>query len=599
MAINYEPTIQTHTVASIFTKHIAKVIPLAFDESMSYYECICAFRDYLNTVIIPNVNNVNDAVAELQSLYLDLQDAVNQEIDRFETEMNTNFNNLHDFVDNYFENNFPALVSSTLDEMAEDGTLENLLNDAAHLIKVYNTYSEMIADSENFTDGLKLQTLGYYNVGDGGNAIYKVITEDSELVIKLVSDVNNVLCHGVSLTDANNNNHTIIKNVLSTYKYAYCNKDIILKNTIDIDISDCKFDFQKITYTGNSYAILMNNDYIEINGKELISSGDGIRCGLSNNTLFCNVKLNYLNATNKGLILGGSNGVAYNSFEINSIKYEVNGVYFDLSSEYVGEIYLKNISFTDTSDSSITEQYAIYMDTSTHRCTGLNLDNISFENCKGGIEIYSTGYMCEHIFANNLRVAELSIRDNKKVLKITGAQTVSPLVGYMTFDYAKPSSFDFTNYACNFNSTFKLQGSFRYEQGQARDVIAVEGYIGYKCLLLTKLPIVYFAQNTGDSVQIPKAENIYVGYSSGQDTIKLKFGDEHYRYNGTIRVLSYDSNITKLQLYANNGTTLVKEIAMQQNRLVEISVGNNQWGTSGQLFYSISDSAEFKDIPSI
>lgn len=174
MAINFEPTIQTHTVASIFTKHIAKVIPLAFDESMSYYECICAFRDYLNTVIIPNVNNVNDAVAELQSLYLDLQDAVNQEIERFETDITTDFNNLHDFVDNYFENNFPALVSSTLDEMSEDGTLENLLNDAAHLTKSYDTYTDMIADSSTFTNGLRLKTLGYYSVNDGGEAEYYV-----------------------------------------------------------------------------------------------------------------------------------------------------------------------------------------------------------------------------------------------------------------------------------------------------------------------------------------------------------------------------------------------------------------------------------------
>lgn len=174
MAINFEPTIQTHTVASIFTKHIAKVIPLAFDDSMSYYECICAFRDYLNTVIIPNVNNVNDAVAELQTLYLDLQDAVNQEIERFETDITTDFNNLHDFVDNYFENNFPALVSSTLDEMAEDGTLENLLNDAAHLTKSYDTYTDMIADSATFTNGLRLKTSGYYTINDGGGAEYYV-----------------------------------------------------------------------------------------------------------------------------------------------------------------------------------------------------------------------------------------------------------------------------------------------------------------------------------------------------------------------------------------------------------------------------------------
>lgn len=135
MAINYEPTVKPQTVASIFTKHIAKVIPLAFDESMSYYECICAFRDYLNTVIIPNVNNVNDGLAELQQLFLDLQTAVNteierfetatdNEIDRFKTEMNTNFNTLQDFVNNYFDNlDVQEEVENKIQELFDQGLL--------------------------------------------------------------------------------------------------------------------------------------------------------------------------------------------------------------------------------------------------------------------------------------------------------------------------------------------------------------------------------------------------------------------------------------------------------------------------------------------
>ena len=57
----------------LFTNYIYKAIPLAFDESMSYYETLCGLLHYLKNVIIPTVNNNADAVAELQTLYEELK----------------------------------------------------------------------------------------------------------------------------------------------------------------------------------------------------------------------------------------------------------------------------------------------------------------------------------------------------------------------------------------------------------------------------------------------------------------------------------------------------------------------------------------------
>ena len=73
MAINNQPTINPVTVTGIFTKYIAKTLPLAFDESMSYYECLCAMLEYLNETIVPDINNVNEGLGELQEFYLQLQ----------------------------------------------------------------------------------------------------------------------------------------------------------------------------------------------------------------------------------------------------------------------------------------------------------------------------------------------------------------------------------------------------------------------------------------------------------------------------------------------------------------------------------------------
>ena len=57
----------------LFTNYIFKAIPLAFDESMSYYETLCGLLSYLKDTVIPTVNNNADAVSELQNLYVELK----------------------------------------------------------------------------------------------------------------------------------------------------------------------------------------------------------------------------------------------------------------------------------------------------------------------------------------------------------------------------------------------------------------------------------------------------------------------------------------------------------------------------------------------
>ena len=235
MAINYEPTIQTQTVASIFTKHIAKVIPLAFDESMSYYECICAFRDYLNTVIIPNINNVNDAVAELQQIFLDLQADVNTEIENFENGITSDFNNLHDYVENYFANlDVQEEINNKLDDMAQDGTLQEIIADYLNSKAVfgYDNVASMKA-STNLINGSYAETLGYYNKNDGGSALYKIrnitnndIVDDMTIIALqntnliaeyIIQDKINVLQFGIDNTGTTSMS-TKVNNILTKFK---------------------------------------------------------------------------------------------------------------------------------------------------------------------------------------------------------------------------------------------------------------------------------------------------------------------------------------------------------------------------------------------
>lgn len=107
MAINNQPTINPVTVTGIFTKYIAKTLPLAFDESMSYYECLCAMLEYLNETIVPDINNVNEGLGELQEFYLQLQTYVN---------------------DYFTDLDVQEEINQKLDSMVTSGELANIIN---------------------------------------------------------------------------------------------------------------------------------------------------------------------------------------------------------------------------------------------------------------------------------------------------------------------------------------------------------------------------------------------------------------------------------------------------------------------------------------
>ena len=120
------------TETGIFTNYIYKAIPLAFDESMSYYETLCALLNYLQNTIIPTVNNNADAIIELQN-----------NVDTFETNITELFNELQSFVDNYFDNlDVQQEINNKLDAMTEDGTLTNLIKD--YVDPIYQAYETHI-----------------------------------------------------------------------------------------------------------------------------------------------------------------------------------------------------------------------------------------------------------------------------------------------------------------------------------------------------------------------------------------------------------------------------------------------------------------------
>lgn len=175
------------TVDTVDTRPFRKLVmtigelPTSFVESMTYYELLAWFTNYLETVIIPTVNNNAECVEELQTNFITLKNDTETEISDFETSITGLFNQLKDYVDNYFDNlDVQEEINNKLDAMAEDGTLQEIIDAyiQTNVAWIFDTVADMKA-STNLINGSYAQTLGYYTANDGGGAVYKITNTES------------------------------------------------------------------------------------------------------------------------------------------------------------------------------------------------------------------------------------------------------------------------------------------------------------------------------------------------------------------------------------------------------------------------------------
>ena len=114
-------------------------LPTSFVASMSYYEALAWLCNYLETEVIPTVNNNSEVSKELQTKFVELKN----------------------YVEHYFDNlDLQDEVNNKLDEMALDGTLAEIINeelftDLQNQInenKKYKSQIFMICDKGNYGD---------------------------------------------------------------------------------------------------------------------------------------------------------------------------------------------------------------------------------------------------------------------------------------------------------------------------------------------------------------------------------------------------------------------------------------------------------------
>lgn len=160
--ITPNPSVPSQVVAEVkFPKFINNlgIIPTSYKDSMSYYETLAWLCKFLEEQVIPTVNENGEAVEELQALYVEL----------------------NSYVTDYFDNlDVQEEINNKLDDMVEAGTLQEIITEYLNskALFCFDTVQDM-KEATNLIDGSYAKTLGYYNINDGGGAIY-YITENQD-----------------------------------------------------------------------------------------------------------------------------------------------------------------------------------------------------------------------------------------------------------------------------------------------------------------------------------------------------------------------------------------------------------------------------------
>lgn len=303
-----------------FVTFVASAVPMVFDNSMSYYEALCALWKWMQDNLVDVINN-NASVTE-QYIEYDLH---TREL----------FIELKSYVDNYFDNlDVQEEINNKLDAMVEAGTLQEIITEyiQSNVAWVFDTVADMKA-STNLINGSYAQTLGYYAKNDGGGGLYYIDntgTADEMTIIAIDSlrahliyfnEINTKQCglKGDNTTDETvklNNFFKIDSSVNKIVsKGVYLTSDTVFiggiwrQNSGNNGSKKVVFDNASIHYTGtaNDYAVIIHEMFkYEVDGLCITRDSNAnvtavIGCWYSS---FNNFDISSLELTNNNNILG-------------------------------------------------------------------------------------------------------------------------------------------------------------------------------------------------------------------------------------------------------------------------------------------------------
>ncbi len=214
-----------------------KVLPLVYDDSLSYYELLCKVVEYLNNVILDTV--------ELQQLFTELKD----------------------YVENYFNNlSVQEEINNKLDQMAENGELALLLKDAVLYTLDFYRIGRVIEDE--VIQGVCFGKDGVIVYSTASGSVVKI----SSAGVQLQKVTNSLFSHANSLAFDGDSTIYLAPNDTYYVTLNYEDLDIIEKIDTDFTVSSVAIDNK----TGRLYFMDNTSSLAEIR------DSDGLVCTINN-----------------------------------------------------------------------------------------------------------------------------------------------------------------------------------------------------------------------------------------------------------------------------------------------------------------------------
>lgn len=394
-------------------------LPTAFVESMTYYELLAWFTNYLETVIIPTVNNNAECVEELQGKFIELKDATEQEIDSFETNITALFNELHDYVENYFDNlDVQEEINNKLDEMAENGQLTQLIAQFLSLnaIMSFPNVASMKA-AENLVNGSTVETYGFYNVNDKGGAKYLVrtITNDDVVDEKTI----------IELYD-----NTLIAELIQ-----------------EPEMSVRQFGAKGDNSNNDTSSLQTALNFCSIHGLILtVPAGTYLSDGLTSSSVI----VKGANATIKGRSNTNTTLLTLNSAcEIDGIIFDANNLLVTALHTNVFKVKLTNCEFKNTTGDAIDNTAVEDEDSVAY------FENLVFDNCVGGIRYLGYAYVDPDDYKCTIKFINCASKGN------TGVDDTHRIYFFNKVNYVRVEGGDFTG-----DSTYGATNLYQVNHGE-------------------------------------------------------------------------------------------------------------------------------------
>ena len=182
---NITPELKPYKQLGPFRYWVQKVLPVVFDDSLSFQELLAKMVDYLNTMS-ENVSDQQDNVETLHQAFLQMQEEFN-DLDADFSQLQGNFTQLESFVNNYFADlDVQEEINNKLDYMAENGTLEEIMQPffqslyddySTDVTTLQNQMSQLVVNTTTNLSGEKITTLTETSVPVTDGYAHKIFTD--------------------------------------------------------------------------------------------------------------------------------------------------------------------------------------------------------------------------------------------------------------------------------------------------------------------------------------------------------------------------------------------------------------------------------------